>query len=31
MLIDCISSSNIGVHNCQHEDDAGVKCLGNKK
>ena len=30
-LIDCISSSNIGVHNCQHDDDAGVKCGGNEK
>ena len=29
-LIDCVSSSNIGVHNCQHNDDAGVKCQGNE-
>ena len=27
MLVDCIRSS-IGVHNCQHNDDAGVKCQG---
>ena len=30
-LIDCISSSNIGVHNCQHNNDAGVRCQGNSK
>ena len=28
MLVDCTRSSNIGVHNCQHYDDAGVKCQG---
>ena len=26
MLIDC--EQNIGVHNCQHNDDAGVRCQG---
>ena len=31
MLIDCISSSNIGIHNCQHYADAGVKCQGTEK
>ena len=29
-LMDCVSSSSVGVHNCQHNDDAGVKCGGNK-
>ena len=28
MLVDCIRSSSIGVHNCQHNDDAGVSCQG---
>ena len=28
MLVDCMRSSSIGVHNCQHNDDAGVKCQG---
>ena len=26
-LVDC-SHSGIGVHNCDHSDDAGVRCLG---
>ena len=26
-LIDCINRG-IGVHNCDHTDDAGVRCLG---
>ena len=30
MLTDCISSSHIGVHNCQHYADAGVKCGGKE-
>ena len=30
-LMDCISSSRIGVHNCRHYDDAGVKCGGNEE
>ena len=31
MLMDCISRSHIGVHNCQHDDDAGVRCQGNER
>ena len=27
-LMDCVSSTNIGAHNCQHDDDAGVRCQG---
>ena len=27
-LMDCRRSSSIGVHNCQHNDDAGVMCQG---
>ena len=26
-LVDC-TYSGIGVHNCDHSDDAGVRCLG---
>ena len=26
-----MSSANIGVHNCQHDNDAGVRCHGNSK
>ena len=26
-LLDCVASDNIGVHNCEHSEDAGVRCM----
>ena len=28
-LLQCISSSNIGIHTCSSNQDAGVRCDGN--
>ena len=27
-LLDCVDSENIGEHNCDHSEDAGVRCEG---
>ena len=26
-LLDCVDESDIGVHNCDHNEDAGVECM----
>ena len=27
-LLDCVASEDIGTHNCEHSEDAGVRCEG---
>ena len=27
-LLDCVTSEDIGTHNCEHSEDAGVRCEG---
>ena len=27
-LLDCVASKDIGTHNCEHSEDAGVRCEG---
>ena len=27
-LLECVTSDQIGVHNCEHSEDAGVSCEG---
>ena len=27
-LLDCMASEDIGTHNCEHSEDAGVRCEG---
>ena len=27
-LMDCVDDENIGTHNCEHSEDAGVRCEG---
>ena len=27
-LLDCVASADIGTHNCEHSEDAGVRCEG---
>ena len=27
-LMDCVASEDIGTHNCEHSEDAGVRCEG---
>ena len=27
-LLDCMTSEDIGTHNCEHSEDAGVRCEG---
>ena len=27
-LLDCVTESDIGVHDCDHSEDAGVRCDG---
>ena len=30
-LIDCDRGTSVGIHNCEHSADVGVRCLGNSK
>ena len=27
-LMDCVANKDIGTHNCEHSEDAGVRCEG---
>ena len=27
-LLECVSSDQIGLHDCEHNEDAGVRCEG---
>ena len=27
-LLDCVASADIGIHDCDHSEDAGVRCEG---
>ena len=29
-LLDCVTSDEIGMHDCQHTEDAGVRCEGEQ-